>query len=100
MGPTRWFAPLAVLGSIVIGIVAYNAGVSQGAAEAAAASGTVPPYVYWGWHRPWGFGFGFPIFFFLLFWFVFARGFFWGGPWRRGCSYDRPRADADRADRG
>lgn len=75
---------LAIAGSAIVGAIAYNMGLSQGAAQAAAAAGTtLPPYAYgWGWHRPWGFGFGFPIFLLFL-WFVLARGFFWGGPWRR-----------------
>jgi hypothetical protein len=79
MRSTAWLA--AAIGSLIVGVVAYNAGLSQGAAQAAAAAGNLPPYAY-GWHRPWGFGFGFPIFL-LFFWFVLARGLFWGGPWRR-----------------
>ena len=75
---------LAVVLAVGVGIVSYNLGLSHGAAQAAAAAGTLPPYPYaWGWYRPWGFGFGFPIFFLLFFWFIAARCFFWGGPWRR-----------------
>jgi hypothetical protein len=76
----------AALGCVAVGIVAYDAGLTRGAAEAAAAAGTLPAYAY-GWHRPWGFGFGFPLLFFFLFWLVLARAAFWGGPWRRRCYY-------------
>jgi hypothetical protein len=80
-----WLALVAVVGFILVGVVAYDAGVAHGAAVAgAAASGALPPYAYgWGWYRPWGFGFGFPLFILLFFWLVIARGFFWGRPWRR-----------------
>jgi hypothetical protein len=87
MGSYRWLALAAALGCVAIGVVAYDAGLTRGAAEAAAASGTLPPYAFgWGWYRPWGFGFGFPLFFFL-FWLVLARAAFWGGPWRRRWYY-------------
>jgi hypothetical protein len=87
MRSNRWLALVAVAVSLVVGIVAYNAGLANGAAQAAAASGNIPPYVYaWGWHRPWGFGFAFPLFFLFL-WFVIARAFFWGGPWHRRWYY-------------
>ncbi len=87
MGSSRWLAVAAVIGSLIIGVVAYNMGLSEGAARAAVASGNIPPYVYaWGWHRPWGFGFGFPLLF-LFFWFFIFRGLFWGGPWRRRWYY-------------
>lgn len=89
---------LLVLGAAAaIGVGAYNAGVAQGIAEggravAAPAPGAVP-YAYYGWHRPWGFGF-FPIFpfFFILFVFLALRGLWWRGPWYRGagCGYGYP----------
>ena len=84
MGSTRWLAFAAVVGSILVGVIAYDAGLARGAAEGAvAAGGALPAYAYgWGWHRPWGFGFGFPLLFFIFFWMVIARGLFWGGPWR------------------
>jgi len=84
------------------GFFAYNAGLHNGVAQGivqsgklvAPAPGTVPypypyPYPYFGWHRPWGFGLFFPLFF-IAFWFVIVRGFFWrrrfDSPYgRRGC---------------
>ena len=99
MRSNRWFVTIAaVLGLALVGVVAYNAGVSQGLAQAAVAAaqagqgttGTpLPPYPYaYGWYRPWGFGFGFPIFFlFLFFWLFVVRGLFWGRPWRRWHDY-------------
>ncbi len=101
-----WFFMVAALVALVAGYVAYNMGVSHGAAIAAiqAPAGSVPyPYPY-GWHRPWGFGFG-PLFFILLF-FLFFRGCWgWGGPWRRPWYYeDRARVkegpSADDSGRG
>jgi hypothetical protein len=84
MRSTRWLAfVVALFAAVGTGIVTYNLGLSHGAAQAAAAAGTLPPYPYaWGWHYGWGFG-GFPIFFLLFFWLIVARIFFWGGPWRR-----------------
>ena len=71
---------LAVLVASVIGVFAYNAGVSHGLAQQiSAASPGSYPYPYW--PRPWGFGFGF--FFPLLFGFLLLRLVFWGGH-RRG----------------
>ena len=86
MHTTRWFALAAVVGGVLLAAVAYSIGWSEGAARAAAASGTVPAYPYWAWHRPWGFGFGFPLLFFL-FWILIARSLFWGPPWRRRWYY-------------
>ena len=86
---------LLVLGAATaIGVSAYNAGVAQGIAESGRALAAPPaagvpyagvPYPYYGWHRPWGFGF-FPIFpfFFIFFVFLALRGLFWRGPWHRG----------------
>jgi len=72
------------------GAIAYNAGVTHGLAEsgklggqilATPPAGTVAvPYAvpYYGWHRPWGFGFlAIPLFF--IFWCVVARMIFWRG---------------------
>ena len=96
-----------VLGALIvlllagIGIGIYNAGVSQGIAQAATLpEGTtvVAPVGYgYGWGQPGFFGFGFlwilfPIFFFLLL-FGLARAAFgggrrWGGPgWGPGGGY-------------
>lgn len=99
MRSTRWPAVLTIVGIALAAFIAYNVGVSHGlaqAAMAAAAQGTaapgpaspVPPYAYgwYGWYRPWGFGF-FPIFFFLFIWLFLLRGLFWGGPWRRWHHY-------------
>ena len=95
MGSNRWFAFVLLLGGLAIGIAAYNLGWSNGAAQVAAANGTLPPYAYgWGWHRPWGFGF--PIFFLLFFWLAIARSFFWWGPWRGRRHYWRDYDDRDR----
>ena len=65
---------LAVLLAGVIGVAAYNAGVSHGLTlqVPAAAPGAHPYPHYW---RPWGFGFFFP----LLFGFLLLRLLFWGG---------------------
>ena len=100
MGSQRWVVVAAILGSLIIGVAAYDVGLMQGAARAAVAAGAEPPYAYWGWHGHWGGGFGFPIFFLFFFWFIFARALFWGwgGPWRRRWYYrhlddDRPSFD-------
>ena len=95
------------LGAIVVlvlagvGIGIYNAGVSQGIAQAATlpeGATVVAPAAYgYGWGHPGFFGFGFlwilfPIFFFLLL-FGLARAAFgggrrWGGPgWGPGRGY-------------
>ena len=82
-------AALVVLVAAVAAGVSYNVGLSQGLAQVPVPTGSVPPYAFPYWHRPWGFGFGFPLLF-LLFWFFMARVFFWGrwgghgaGPWAR-----------------
>jgi ABC-type Fe3+ transport system permease subunit len=76
----------ALLFAAVAGIVAYNAGFSSGLAQTAIAQGGTAPYPYpYGWHRPWGVGF--PLLFFV-FWILLFRGFWWGGPWRRGWYMD------------
>ena len=72
-------AVILVVIALSVGAVGYNIGLSHGlamAAPAAAAPGAVVPYM---WYRPGGFGFGFgPLFFLLLFFFVF-RPLLWGG---------------------
>jgi hypothetical protein len=76
----RWMAVLAiVLVGVVVGTIAYNAGMSHGlavSAPAVAAQGAPAPAVYYRYH-PWGFGF-FPLGI-LFFWFLVARLLFWGG---------------------
>ena len=84
---------LAVLLACVIGVAAYNAGVSHGlAVQVPAAAPGVYPYPHY-WH-PWGFGFFFPLLFgFLLLRLVFwgghrrwyGRGYYGGGYYGRGC---------------
>jgi hypothetical protein len=83
----RWVVILAVaIIATLVGVLAYNAGVARGVAQAGQAvggPGAFPPY---GWYRPWGFGFFFPFLFFGL-WFLALRGLFWGGGWRRHRCY-------------
>jgi len=84
---------LAVVLASVIGVAAYNAGVSHGlAVQVPAAAPGVYPYPHY-WH-PWGFGFFFPLLFgFLLLRLVFwgghrrwyGRGYYGGGYYGRGC---------------
>ncbi len=94
-------AVLVIAGAAIVGINAYNAGVAHAIAESGRAIAPPPPagapyaYGYYGWPRPWGFGFFpfFPIFpiFALLFFFIILRGLLWRGPWHRGgwgCGYD------------
>jgi hypothetical protein len=87
----RWIAPVVAIAlAAFVGFFAYNAGLAHGIATAsqqiAGGAPPVPPYGYYGWYRPWGFGLFGP-FFFILLWLLVLRGFFWGGPWRRyGCS--------------
>jgi hypothetical protein len=73
----------AMLAAAIVGVVAYNAGVSHGLAMSPALAnlpaGAVAPY---GWYRPWGFGIGFGPFFLVLFWFLALR-MFWGGGFHR-----------------
>jgi hypothetical protein len=81
-------ALVGVLVALVVGVAAYNAGVSHGLAQQMVATGTSAPYGYPG-PRPWGFGFGF--FFPLLFSFLLLRLVLWGGfghrRWHRGYGY-------------
>src|SRR5262249_62029333 len=49
MGSQRWLVVAAILGSLIIGVAAYDVGLMQGAARAAADAGTEVPYGYaWG----------------------------------------------------
>src|SRR5260370_40298802 len=105
----RWGAIAAMVAMMaLVGVVAYNAGVSQGFVESArvvapavpgtpGAPGAVAPHFYY-YPRHWGWGFGFfPIvpllFFFLLFGLIRRR--WWGGRDRRGygryCGFCCPR---------
>jgi hypothetical protein len=91
-GANRWMVGMLVaLAVIIVGVGAYNLGVSHavavnpqvaGGAAAGAVQGAPGVVHHYGWHRPWGFGFLFPLFFFG-FWFLMARTFFWRGGWRR-----------------
>jgi len=82
----RWATVLAaVIGTLIIGAVGYQFGVSHGLALGGLAeSGAVPPGVVpYAYYRPWGFGFLFP-FAFIAFWLLIARTFFWRRrPWHR-----------------
>src|SRR5258708_2635280 len=110
----RWGA-IAAMGAMMalVGVVAYNAGVSQGFVESArvvapavpgtpGAPGAVAPHFYY-YPRHWGWGFGFfpivPLLFFFLF-FSLMRRMWWGGRYRRGYGcyggyYDRVPPDFD-----
>ena len=106
-------AVIALVGLVaVIGTSVYNAGISQGLAEAAnaaAASGdpvvVYPPYVggHYGYgHGGWGFGF-FGIFFWILgFFLIFGllRAAFGWGRWGGGGSWPRWLAVAPGSDVG
>ena len=82
-----------LIGMLVAGGLAYNAGLSQGAAHVAQTVSTgatgapaAAPYPYAdGWHRGWGFGFV-PFLLFFFFWTFLSRIFLWSGPWRHGWS--------------
>ena len=78
MNRFRWIPVVAALVlAVVVGCIAYNAGVAQGLAQ---TGKVVVPYP--GWH-PLGFGFFFVPFFFFAFFFLIARG-----AWHRGhCRY-------------
>ena len=76
---------LGTLLALVVGVVAYNLGFSQGLAQHVAAP---PPGAYpWPAHA-WGVGF-FPVLFFVLFWFLALRLVFWGFVGRRAWRYGR-----------
>lgn len=85
---TRWWVLAgALLLAAAVGFWAFQAGVAQGieqsgkiAVPPAGAAGPYPypyPSPYYGWHRPWGFGFFFGPLFFIAFWLLLVRGVFW-----------------------
>jgi hypothetical protein len=84
-GRFRWLVGLLLIVLLgMVGVYAYNLGVAQGLAEGArltTADGTAPVVI---WPPPWHYGFGFfplgPLFF-VFFWLVVLRGFFWRGGW-------------------
>ena len=85
----RWIAIVgALLLAAMVGFWAYQAGVAHGIEQSGKIvvppSGPSPyPYPYYGWHRPWGFGFFAPLVF-LAFWFLLVRGLFWRRAWYGG----------------
>jgi len=89
MHNSRWIVIVAALAfAAVVGVMAYQAGVSQGVLQSgkmvAPAAGAYPyPYPYYGWH-PWPFGFFFAPLFFFLFFCAFMRALFWGGRHHHG----------------
>jgi len=95
----RWIALAgALLLAVTVGFWAYQAGVAHGIEQSGKI--VVPPsggpylypYPYYGWHRPWGFGFFFvPLFF--VFWFLVVRGLFWRRAWYGGGCGPRGRFD-------
>jgi len=83
-GRRGWvLALVVVLASAAVGLVGYNIGISHGMAQGAGTDAN-----FYGWHRPWGFGFMFPLLFFFA-WVVLFRGLWWGfgGPWRHRYYY-------------
>lgn len=94
----RWIAFVgALLLALAVGLTAWQAGVAHGIEQSGKIvvppSGPYPvPYPYYGWHRPWGFGFLFvPLFF--AFWFFVIRGLFWRRAWYGGGYGPRGRFD-------
>jgi len=78
---------LAILGAIVVGYGAFQAGLQQGVLAAGQGAAVVAPYAY-GHHYGFGpLGFLFPLLFFFLI-FGLIRAAFWRGPRWRG-----PRGD-------
>jgi len=83
MNNNRWIPIVAaIVLSLVIGAVAYNAGVAHGIAQSGKIVAAPYPYAYPypGWH-PWGFPFFFAPFFFVVFGIVILRALFWRGAW-------------------
>jgi hypothetical protein len=83
----------ALLLAVMVGVLAYNAGLERGVAQGVAQSGKVVaapgavpyPYPYYGgWYRPWGFGSVFGPFIFFLFVAMMVRGVFGRASWHRG----------------
>jgi hypothetical protein len=69
----------ALLLALIVGSIAYNVGLTQGAEGSGRIAGAYPHQ----WHGPWGFGFFFGPLLFFAFWFLVIRGLFWGGRHRR-----------------
>lgn len=95
MKSMRWMSVVAaLLLAVMVGVLAYNAGLERGVEQGVAQSGKVVavpgavpypyPYPYYGGHRPWGFGFVFAPFFFFLFVAMMVRGVFGRGRWHQG----------------
>lgn len=90
------FGLILIVGLIGIGVVIYNAGVSQGLASSGAvpapgSEGAIRPYYYGPFYRPWGFwpfGLFFPLLFVFLF-FLVIRCLFFRGWHHRGPRYWR-----------
>ncbi|MCU1228298.1 MAG: hypothetical protein JWO97_1182 [Acidobacteria bacterium] len=84
----RWAVIIGALAlAIGVGAFAYNAGLAQGIEQSGkivAAPGAAYPY-YYGWHRPFGFGFLFGPIFFVAFWIFVMRAIFGGHRWRGRC---------------
>jgi hypothetical protein len=77
-------ALLVVLVAGMVGVAAYNLGLTHGLAQKGLPAPGAVVYPY-GWYHPWGFGFGFLFpFLFFAFWIFIFRGLFWRGAWRRG----------------
>jgi hypothetical protein len=81
----RWLlGAAAVVLAVTLSAIAYDVGLSQGAARVAAAAGanataTAPPADAYRPYRHWGAGPLFPLLF-IFFWIFLFRGFWWGGP--------------------
>ena len=87
-----WMAVLATLiFAGVVGVLAYQAGINQGAAQGgttviSAPAGAQPYYPYYPGYRPWGFGGLFLCFFLCVAFLSAIRGIFGRHEWRRdGC---------------
>ena len=83
MNNFRWVPIVAALVlAVVVGGIAYNAGVAQGVAQSGKMVAPYP-YPFAGWH-PWFPGFFFAPFLFVIFGVMIVRGLFWRGGWHRG----------------
>jgi hypothetical protein len=88
----RWAAlVVALLFAAAVGFGAYQAGVAHGIEQSGKIvvspppAGAYPyPVPYYGWHRPWGFGFFLGPFFFFAFFLFVVRGLFWRRAWHGG----------------
>jgi hypothetical protein len=99
MNINRWAVIIgALLLAAIVGGIAYNAGIAHGIEQSGKVISAPPPYSYpypyYGWHRPWGFGFFFVPLFFVAFWLFVVRGLFWRRGWHRhGCGGYAERFD-------